>query len=43
MIKDLPPETYTITLTLPGYKTVKQTFVIVAGQTTDVAVTFEKS
>ncbi|MBX3473556.1 MAG: carboxypeptidase regulatory-like domain-containing protein [Planctomycetes bacterium] len=43
VIKDLPPETYTITLTLPGYKTVKQTFVIVAGQTTDVAVTFEKS
>lgn len=42
LIKDMPPETYTITLKLPGYKDVKQTFVIIAGQTTDVAVTFEK-
>jgi len=43
VIKDLPPETYTITFKLPGYKDVKQTFVIIAGQTTDVPVTFEKS
>lgn len=42
VIKDLPPETYTITLKLPGYKDVTQSFVVIAGQTTEVAVTFVK-
>lgn len=43
VVKDLPPETYTITLKLPGYKDIQQTFVVIAGQTTDVPVTFEKA
>ncbi|MCL4730144.1 MAG: carboxypeptidase regulatory-like domain-containing protein [Planctomycetes bacterium] len=42
VVRDMPPETYTITLKLPGYKEARQTFVVIAGQTTDVAVTFEK-
>lgn len=42
VIKDLPPETYTITLTLPGYKQASDTFTVVAGETAEVAVQFEQ-
>ena len=41
VIKDLPPESYTITLTLPGYNEVSESFTIVAGETADVSVQFE--
>jgi protocatechuate 3,4-dioxygenase beta subunit len=41
VIKDLPPETYTITLKLPGYKDAAKTFTIVAGETAQVSVQFE--
>ena len=41
VIKDLPPETYTITLTLPGYKEAKETFTVVAGETAEVSVQFD--
>lgn len=41
VIKDLPPETYTITLSLPGYQDVVETFTITAGETVDVPVQFE--
>lgn len=41
VIKDLPPETYTITLKLPGYKDVVETFTVTAGETVDVPVQFE--
>jgi hypothetical protein len=43
VMKDFPPESYRITMKLPGYKDVVRSFVIVAGQTTDVPVTFEKN
>ncbi|MEZ5993754.1 MAG: carboxypeptidase-like regulatory domain-containing protein [Planctomycetota bacterium] len=42
VIKDLPPETYTITLTLPGFSQAVETFTVVAGETVDVAVQFDK-
>ena len=41
VIKDLPPETYTITLKLPGYKNAVQTFTVVAGETAEASVEFE--
>jgi protocatechuate 3,4-dioxygenase beta subunit len=41
VIKDLPPETYTITLKLPGYKDASETFTVVAGETAEVSVQFE--
>ena len=41
VIKDLPPETYTITLSLPGYADVVETFTVIAGETVDVPVQFE--
>ncbi|MBZ0136536.1 MAG: carboxypeptidase regulatory-like domain-containing protein [Planctomycetes bacterium] len=41
VIKDLPPETYTITMKLPGYKDVTETFTVTAGETVDVPVQFE--
>ncbi|MCA8914537.1 MAG: carboxypeptidase regulatory-like domain-containing protein [Planctomycetes bacterium] len=41
VIKDLPPETYTITLTLPGYKNASETFTVVAGETAEASVQFE--
>lgn len=40
VIKDLPPETYTITLELPGYRKAEETFTVVAGETADVPVEF---
>ncbi|MEE9311511.1 MAG: carboxypeptidase regulatory-like domain-containing protein [Planctomycetota bacterium] len=43
VIKDLPPDTYTITLTLPDYKQAKETFTVIAGDTVEVPVEFEKS
>lgn len=42
IISDLPPDSYTITLTLPGYKEVKREFTVIAGETTEVRVRFEK-
>ncbi len=42
VIKDMPAETYTITMTLPGYKPATATFTVVAGQTVDVPVQFEQ-
>jgi hypothetical protein len=41
VIKDLPPETYTITLKLPGYMDAQETFTIIAGETAEVRVQFE--
>lgn len=41
VIKDLPPETYTITLKLPGYKDASESFTVVAGETAEVSVQFE--
>ncbi|MCB9894316.1 MAG: carboxypeptidase regulatory-like domain-containing protein [Planctomycetes bacterium] len=41
VIKDLPAETYTITLTLPGYKQASETFTVVAGETAEASVQFE--
>ncbi|MCC6465452.1 MAG: carboxypeptidase regulatory-like domain-containing protein [Planctomycetes bacterium] len=41
-IKDMPPDTYTITLKLPGYKDVTKQFMVIAGETVEVPVTFEK-
>lgn len=38
----MPAETYTITMTLPGYKPATATFTVVAGQTVDVPVQFEQ-
>ncbi|MCF6228640.1 MAG: carboxypeptidase regulatory-like domain-containing protein [Planctomycetes bacterium] len=42
VIKDLPPDTYTITLNLPGYKQAKEAFTVIAGDTVEVPVEFEK-
>ncbi|MHC4840024.1 MAG: carboxypeptidase regulatory-like domain-containing protein, partial [Planctomycetota bacterium] len=42
VIKDLPPDTYIITLNLPDYKQKKETFTVIAGETVDVPVEFEK-
>jgi hypothetical protein len=39
-IKDLPPEAYTITMTLPEYKQVKREFTIIAGETAAITVEF---
>ncbi|MCC7508823.1 MAG: carboxypeptidase regulatory-like domain-containing protein [Planctomycetes bacterium] len=41
-IKDLPPESYTISMTMPGYKAASREFTIVAGQTAEISVEFEK-
>jgi hypothetical protein len=39
-IKDLPPDGYTISLSLPGYKPASREFTIVAGETAAITVEF---
>jgi large repetitive protein len=39
-IKDLPPESYTISLSMPGFRPVSRQFTIVAGETAEVSVEF---
>lgn len=41
-IKDLPPESYTISMTMPGYKPLSRAFTIIAGETAEISVEFEK-
>ncbi|MBX3458388.1 MAG: carboxypeptidase regulatory-like domain-containing protein [Planctomycetes bacterium] len=41
-IKDLPPESYTISMTMPGYKPLSRAFTIIAGETSEISVEFQK-
>lgn len=41
-IKDLPPESYTIQITISGHKPVNRAFTIIAGETASISVEFEK-
>jgi large repetitive protein len=41
VITDLPPEDYTITINLPGYRQVRREFTVIAGATADISVRFQ--